>query len=310
MTASTDYLGIDVSKDRLDCHFMGKSFDLTNDPKGFAKLIAQIHPHSSSVHLVCEATGPYHLPLVLALQKAKFTVSVLNPRQVRDFARSKGILAKTDSIDAKVLCAYAKAIQPRPTDPLPDYWRDLTELMRQRDSLIAARISLKNQAKQEHGPLVSQQQKDLLKLLTDQIKQIVDACRQLVAKHPHLKEKVQALIKVKGVGEVTAWALLTSMPELGTLSKTQAAALSGTAPLNCDSGTKRGARSTWGGRSRARHALYMASLTAARCNDILSAFYQRLIANGKPAKVALTALMRKLVIHLNLVLKRLPLSHT
>lgn len=305
MIGSIDYYGIDVSKNQLDGRFAGKASALPNSPKGFARIIAQARKHSGKVHVVCEATDPYHLPLVAALQKAGVTVSVVNPRQVRDFAKAKGILAKTDKIDALVLVAYAKAIVPGPTPILPAYWHALVDLVGRRSVLIDMITAEKNRLAQNPSPTLAKFIRQLLKKIQLQLKKVDQACLDLLAQNPPLNQKCQKLVEVKGVGLVTALSLLASMPELGSLSRTQAATLSGTAPLNCDSGQMRGLRSTWGGRANARCSLYMAALVASRRNPILTAFYNRLIANGKKPKVALVALMRKLVIHLNSLLKPL-----
>jgi transposase len=308
MTHLVDHYGIDVSKDKLDGRLRGKASILPNNSKGFARIIARAAKHSGKIHVVCEATGPYHLPLVAALQKAGVTVSVVNPRQVRDFAKAKGILAKTDKIDAQVLVEYAKAINPRPTPPLPAYWHALVDLVGRRSALIEMVTAEKNRLAQNSSPAIAKFIRDHLKQLALHLKKIEHACLDLLAQNPALAQKCQVLVAVKGVGQVTALSILASMPELGSLSRTQAATLSGTAPLNCDSGKMRGARITWGGRANARCSLYMSALVASRRNPVLSAVYNRLIANGKKPKVALVALMRKLVIYFNSLLKPLCLQ--
>ena len=246
--------------------------------------------------------------LMGSLQKAAVTVSVVNPGQVRHFAKAKGILAKSDKIDAKVLVEYAQAIKPRPTPPLPDYWHRLVELMQRRSVLVEMTTAEKNRLAQNPSPAIAKWIGAHLRQILAQVKQVEQACRQLLTQNPELEQKCQCLIQVKGVGLITALSLLASMPELGTLSRTQVAALSGTAPLNRDSGQMRGVRTTWGARVNARCALYMAALVASRSNPVLAPVYNRLVANGKKPKVALVALMRKLVIYLNSLLKPLVLQ--
>jgi len=306
MKQSKDYLGIDVSKEQLYCQLGSKSFLVANHSKGFAQLLAQLKTHPGPLQLICEATGPYHLALVAAIQKARLAISVVNPRQVRDFARAKGILAKTDRIDAKVLCSYAEAMSPAPTAQLPAAWHQLSELIHRRTVLIDMITAEKNRLAQNPSPTIAKLLTTHLRQLQKQLKAIEESCQQLLKQHQELHDKCHRLTQVKGVGLITALSLLASMPELGSLSRNQAAALSGTAPLNCDSGQFRGPRSTWGGRAAVRRALYMAALVASRHNPILKSFYQRLIAAGKKPKVALTAVMRKLVIFLNSSLKPQP----
>jgi transposase len=256
-----------------------------------------------AVHVICEATGGYERALVCALHQAGIAVSVINPRQVRDFARACGRLAKTDAIDARVLADYGTKLTPRP-DPVPAEGEDdFAELVKGRQDLIA--LITEEIGRREHLRLPA-----LLKLSMARQRQLETQLAKLdslidahVAANAALAAKAERLQGVSGVGRVSALTVLALMPELGTITDNQASALAGVAPLNHDSGQYRGQRHIAGGRAAVRRVLYMAALTACRCNPILTVFYKRLRENGKPAKVALTAVMRKLIILLNRLLK-------
>lgn len=296
------HLGVDVSKATLDLHHLGKSWQVPNSPLGFRKLIAYLKKHPARV--VCEASGPYHLPLVLALQKAKLEVCVVNPRQVRDFAKSRGILAKTDLLDARVLTLYADSCPPRATAALPTEQLLLAAWVDRRQQLVAQHTAESNRTEPSLPPDVLKHLRAHLRFIERQIALVEKKIQQLLAASPQLKQKVQRLQSVRGVGPATALAVMAALPELGSLNRGQVAALTGTAPLNRDSGTLKGKRTTWGGRSKVRTALFMAAFSASRCNPVLKPLYQRLRSKGKPHKVALTALMRRLAIHLNALLKQ------
>jgi transposase len=255
--------------------------------------------------VVCEATGPYHKAFVAALHQAGVVVSVVNPRLPRDFARSRGQLAKTDKIDALVLADYGQRMQPAPTPRPEAHLTLLDDLVTRRAQLVEDRAREKNRLQQTTCAEALASLKLHLRHLDGQIKKLLERIAEVVESTPVLRAKVARLVEVQGVGTLTASALLAAMPELGTLSKNQVAALAGLAPFNRDSGAFRGTRSIRGGRSAVRLALYMAALSGSRCNPILKAVYQRLRAAGKAHKVALVAVMRKLLIHLNSLLKSL-----
>jgi len=301
MSQSLCHLGVDVSKATLDLHHLGKSWQVPNNPQGFAKLIAYLKKHPARV--VCEASGPYHLPLVLALQKTHREVCVVNPRQVRDFAKSRGILAKTDILDARVLTLYADSKPPRTTAALPPEQLLLAAWVDRRQQLVDQHTAESNRTEPCLPKAVAKHLRDSIRLLERRIAQVEKKIQQLLAACPQLNQKVQRLQSVKGVGAITAVAVVAAIPELGSLNRGQVAALTGTAPFNRDSGTLKGKRTTWGGRSKVRSALFMAAFCASRHNPVLKALYQRLRLNGKPHKVALTALMRRLAVHLNSLLK-------
>jgi len=308
MNKKVQYLGVDVAKAKLDVDLHSKVIQVSNDPKGFAALKKFLTKFELSIHIIVEASGPYHLPLVAWLQSHDITVSVVNPRQVRDFAKSKGQLAKTDTIDSRLLSQYGTERQPKPTPALPECWQLLAGLVDRREQILSMITAESNRLDHQH-PQVAKLLRSHLRQLKAQLAKVDEQLKELVAENPDLKLRHDTMTQVLGVGTVTALGLLAAVPELGTLNRAQAATLTGTAPLNRDSGTWRGHRTTWGGRKKARKALYMAAIVASRHNPPLRAFYQRLIAQGKRPKVALVAIMRKLVILLNSMLKSLNPLH-
>ena len=304
------YLGADVSKLTLElgCPRLILPASIPNTPAGYRTLIKTLVRRPAPVHVVCEATGPYHRGFVAALHEAKIPVSVVNPRLPRDFARSRGQLAKTDKIDALLLADYGRTMQPVPT-PKPDAQMTLLDdLVTRRSQLVEDRAREKTRLQQTSNVEALASLKLHLRHLDGQIEKLLERIAEVVKSTPGLRAKVARLVEVQGVGALTASALLAALPELGTLSKNEVTALAGLAPFNRDSGAFRGTRSIRGGRGEVRRALYMAALSASRCNPILQAFYQRLRAAGKAHKVALVAVMRKLLVHLNSILKSLPSS--
>jgi transposase len=256
-----------------------------------------------SVHVVCEASGGYERPVVLTLQQAALAVSVVNPRQARDFARAQGRLAKTDRLDAAVLADYGRCLQPAVSAAPSAAQRQLAELVSRRQQVQQLRSAEHNRLEHITHPAVRRQVQRHRLGLDRQLEQLDAWITELVRAEPALAHKVARLCAVVGVGRITAVVLLATMPELGALNRRQAAALVGVAPFNRDSGPRRGHRLIGGGRSVARRALYMAALVAAFANPRFIVFYQRLIAAGKAPKVALVAVMRKLIILLNQLLK-------
>jgi len=310
MLTPSVYLGADVSKLTIDlgCPHFSVPASIPNTPAGFKALLKIVARRPGSIHVVCEATGPYHQGFVAALQQAGLPVSVVNPRLPRDFARARGQLAKTDAIDALVLADYGTTMRPAPT-PRPDPQMVLL------DDLVSRRAQLVEDCAREKVRLdqttcaeVVASLRAHVRHLDGQIDQLLARIAEVVAATPLLCAKVARLVQVQGVGSLTATALLAALPELGTLSKNEVTALAGLAPFNRDSGAFRGTRSIRGGRFAVRRALFMAAFSATRFNPILKAFYQRLRAAGKAHKVALTAVMRKLLVYLNSLLKCLPSS--
>lgn len=299
------YVGIDVAKATLQVHLRGSQIEVLNAPAGRTSLCQRLQ-RLPQAHVICEATGGYEQPLVHSLQKARIPVSVINPAQVRAAAQAKGQRAKTDAIDAQMLTEYGQRYQPAPTPPVSEVQQKLTALTQWLQQLIGARALARTQAEHHSDAFVCQQHDELLAHYQTQIKEVETQIKKLVAQDQALKQRVECLEAIEGVGLRTAIVLLTHMPELGRLNRGQVAALAGLAPWTRDSGTLKGKRCIGGGRSQVRVALYMSALSAVRYNPTLRAFYERLIGRGKLPKVALTAAMRKLLIYMNHSLKNPP----
>jgi transposase len=300
-TMTTIYRGLDISKQNLQLHIESRIHDLHNTPAGHRRLLKLLA--GFPVQVVCEATGGYEREVVAALHQANIPVSVLNPARVRHFARATGQQAKTDHLDAAVLSDYGQKLQPKPTAPRTTEQQQLTELIRRRVQLLDILVAQRQQVESLTLVPLKQQAQKLLRRLESDLAQIEDLLKQLRNETPVLNARVEKLQAIKGVGRLTAMAVLAELPELGTLNRRQAAALAGLAPHPRDSGQWHGRRSIGGGRSQVRRALYMAALVAAHSNRQLKEFYQHLRATGKPSKVALTAVMRKLIVLMNHILK-------
>lgn len=298
--SSKVHVGIDISKAHLDCALPAGRRRFANTTRGHHALL-KILP--AQAHVLLEATGGYERALVLALHQAGLAVSVLNPRQVRDFARASGRLAKSDPIDADVLRDFGPAINPPPSAPPSAPTRQLAELCALRDQFVDLRVQLLQSA--EHLSLREARTcvQSQLRSLDRQIAKLETHIRSLIATEPALAARHATLQAQPGIGATTAAVLLARLPELGQTSRRRISALAGLAPYNDDSGPRRGPRHIRGGRARVRRALYMATLSVIRSNTPLAAFYHRLRAAGKPAKVALIAVARKLLCHLNAQLK-------
>ena len=304
-TSLVHFIGADVSKDTIDLAALGLPLPerIANNPKAIDAFILKLTKPGLHLHLVCEATGGCERALLQSCWHAQVPVSQVNPRRVRDFARSQGLLAKTDQIDARVLARYGEVFLPNPTpEPSASQLR-MTDLVARREDLKNLRTAEANRRSSLADPALLKLLARHLRFLDVQLQQIEKLMRQVVQEDPSLRAKVEKLTKTQGVGFITALTLLATMPELGSLSRAAAASLAGVAPFNRDSGKLRGKRCIQAGRPRARKALYMAALVASRFNPFLASFYQHLIARGKAPKVALTALMRKLIIFLNSLLK-------
>jgi len=299
---TTIYTGLDIAKLNLQLHITGRIHDLPNTAAGHRRLLKLLTAHAGA-HVVCEATGGYERDVVTALHEAKLPVSVLNPARVRHFARATGQRAKTDDIDAAVLSAYGQALQPKPTAPRTEQEQQLAELVRRRVQVLEILVAQRLQAERLTVPALRRQAQSLIRRLERDLEQIEAQLKALRTQAVTLDARVQKLEAITGVGTITALGVLAELPELGTLNRRQAAALAGLAPHPRESGQWHGRRSIGGGRAPVRRALYMAALVAAHSNRQLKAFYQRLRAAGKPAKVALTAVMRKLIVLMNHILK-------
>jgi transposase len=295
-------VGIDVSQSQLDVAVRpGTCFSVSNDEVGWATLVAQLR-HLVPVRIVLEATGGLEMPLVGALAVASLPVVVVNPRQVRDFARATGQLAKTDALDAQILAHFAEVIRP-PLRPFPDaQTQALAALSARRRHLIAMLTAEKNRLRTA-TPAIRRSLRRHLVWLQRERTQLDTELAEAIQASPVWRDKDDLLRSVPGVGPVLTTTVLANLPELGALTHKQIAALVGVAPLNRDSGTLHGKRMVWGGRAQVRAALYMAAIVATRYNPTIKTFYQRLCQAGKAKKVALTACMRKLLTILNAMLK-------
>ena len=297
------YLGIDIAKSYLDAAIGDQKRRFANDRIGHGELIKWVKQLKGSVQVICESSGGYERGLVQALVRAKLKVSLVQANRVRQFARAAGILAKTDRIDAKLLCHFAQAMQPGTISAAQLQQEQLRELESQRRHLTHLLVMEQNRAARASDRSVRRLNRSLLGQIKKQIEQLDLLIKEHIEASPELSVKAQKLTAISGVGARTAALLLAQMPELGQLNRREVAALVGVAPFNRDSGKTRGKRAIYGGRRPVRHGLYMAALVAAHHNPILRAFYLRLRAAGKPAKLALVATLRKLLIVLNSALK-------
>ena len=301
------YAGLDIHKATLQFHLAGRDYELPNTPAGHRKLLTLLKLHPNP-HVICEASGGYERQVVAELHAVDILVSVLNPAQARHFARAVGQRAKTDPLDAQLLSRCGDALRPQPTPPRSQEHRQLVELVRYRQQLMEKLLAERQQAEMIEYPALGRQSRSLVRRLEADLAKVDALLVKLRKGSSELTAKAQRLTSVKGVGDQTALSLLAEMPELGTLNRRQAASLAGLAPHPRESGEWVGKRSIGGGRHHVRRALYMAALCAARLHPSLSAFYKRLRTNGKPGKVALTAVMRKLLVLLNFALKNPQLS--
>ena len=302
MTSTQVFVGVDISKAQLDLALRPEGqFSVPNNEAGFA----QVLEHLNAVHptlVVLEATGGLELPLTGVLAAAGVPVVVVNPRQVRDFAKATGRLAKTDALDAQMLAHFAEVMRPEPR-PLPDeQTQALAAILARRRPLVEMLPAEKNRLGTAGKP-VRKSLRTHIAWLERELSHTDRGLAQTIRESPVWRETEALVRSTPGVGPVVTTTLLATLPELGTLTGKQIAALVGGAPLNRDSGTWRGKRTVWGGRAQIRAVLYMAALVAARCNPVIRACYQRLRAAGKTKKVGLTACMRKLLIVLNAMLK-------
>lgn len=298
------FVGIDVSKDKLDIALFpdNTTWTVPNEKEAFGSLseaLSRLRPE----RIVLEATGGYEKCLAHHLLQNSLPVAVVNPRLTRHFAQALGKLAKTDRIDAQLLAQYAATVLP-PLKPVQDNASVLLESwVKRRQHLVQMRSSESNRLSKESSDEVAKHIEKSITELSDKIKELEATIKQLIHTTDQWQSVYQRLTSVPGVGDVLATTLISQLPELGQLNHKQIAALVGVAPFNCDSGQWRGHRKIWGGRTAIRNALYMATLTARRWNPIIQDFYQRLVEQGKPYKVAMVACMRKLLVILNAIVK-------
>ena len=302
MTLEPSYVGIDVSKYRLDAAVAPSGDRLSVATADLAKLIAWLARAKPKL-VVIEATGGYEREAVAALAAEGLPVAVINPRQVRDFARATGRLAKTDRIDAAVLAAFAQAVQPEPRPLQDEQAQALRDLVVRRRQLMDMRKAEKTRIEARLSPAVRAGLQRHLAWLDAEIASADDDIDRMIRQSPAWRADDELIRSVPGAGPVLARTLIAEMPELGRLNGRQIAALVGVAPFNRDSGRMRGTRAVWGGRASVRAVLYMATLSAVRHNPVLKHAYQHLRQAGKPPKLALIACMRKLIVTLNAMSK-------
>jgi len=297
------YVGIDVSKANLDVfiHPIGQVYKVSNDETGINKLTKLLSKQSIKL-IVLEATGGYEKKVARGLAEAKFSVSVINPRQARDFAKALGQLAKTDKVDSRILALFANKIEPtaRPLKTLKQ--QDLTDLKARRKQLVDM-ITMEKNRLDKTSVNIKKGIEKVIKFFQKELRAIDKKLSQAIEEDPNLSEKNKLLRSIKGVGPVLSATLLADLPELGTLTNKKISALVGVAPFNRDSGTFVGGKTIWGGRSSVRTSLYMAALAASKYNPQIKTFYDRLSKAGKVKKVVLTACMHKLLIIMNAMLK-------
>ena len=299
------FIGIDVSKSSWDVHRLpdARSFTIRVDEGAFERLQKGLGSPIASL-VVLEATGGLERQLVAELIEAGWSVAVVNPRQVRDFAKALGRLAKTDHIDAETLALFGQRVQPRPAHKTSEKQQELDALVTRRRQLVSFRATEKMRRQQAVHKAASRSIAKVLKVLDQQIAALDKAIARLVEADDDWRTKRDLIESVPGVGSTTSATLVAELPELGRLNRQEIASLAGLAPFNHDSGKFRGQRRIRGGRAAVRTALYMAALTAMRCNERLRAFSQRLCKAGKPFKVVITACMRKLLTILNTLVRR------
>lgn len=303
MQTSSSYVGIDVSKTHLDLAVQppGPTGRFPYTEVGLSALISAVRPLAPAL-VVLEATGGYEAEVAATLALAGLQVAVVNPRQVRDFAKALGHLAKTDTLDARVLALFAERVRPA-ARPLPDVAQQaLSAAVTRRRQLVEMLV-----AEQNRLPLATGRIRDDVQTHIHFLQQRLKAANQdlqdTLRASPLWRTREQLLRSVPGIGPTTAAVLIADLPELGQLSRRALAALVGVAPFNRDSGAQRGVRTIWGGRAPVRSTLYMATLVATRWNPAITTFYRRLLAHGKPRRVALVAAMRKLLTILNAIIK-------
>ena len=302
-TSSGKFVGIDVAKDKLDIAVLGetKASQVTNDEKGIISLVKKMQKLAPDL-IVVEATGGYQRAVVLGLYEAGLPVAVVNPARVRQYARASGLLAKTDKLDAFTLAEFGKQMKPRRFEAKSEAGRYVSALLvrrRQLEEMLKAEKSRLRTVSAAMRPSVER----MIEVLKEEIKQLEKELGKFMKENEEWQAQEQILTSAKGVGRVTAATLLAELPELGKLDRKKIAALVGVAPMNLDSGKKRGYRKTKGGRMEVRNVLYMSTLVATRYNPLIQAQYQQLLKRGKVKKVALTACMRKFLTILNAMMR-------
>jgi len=305
MTSSPNYLevGVDLGKATFDAAINDTSRTWPNSKAGITRFLGHLAELKGPVRLSCEATGGYPRRLILECLHRNVPIALLNARNVRDFARASGLLAKTDAIDARVIARYAATFDPSTLKPSWEGQERLRQVLQRLHALIDCRARRKTSLEYYSDSAIRAEIRREIAALSKRIQTYQAKIDTLIAKDQQMRRKREILTRTTGVGPAVSTTLLIAFPELGSLNRRQAAALAGLAPMNRDSGAARGRRTIQAGRSKPRRALYMAALTASHRNPMFMPQYKQLIARGKPVKVALTAIARKLLIYLNTQLK-------
>lgn len=300
---SENFVGIDISKDFLDLAVRPekKIWRIEHNETGISQLVDQLKAMQPTL-IMMEATGGFETDVATALALAGLPVAVVNPRQVRDFAKALGILAKTDRLDAQILARYAETIRPEPRFLPDEQASQLQAVINRRRQLIDMKIAEQNRLGLAHKTIKPKLQEHIT-WLEKEIADLDQELHDLIHKSDIWREKDDLLQSVPGVGKVTSMIIIADLPEIGLLNRKEIAALVGVAPFNCDSGKMKGKRVIWGGRGSVRDGLYMAALVATRCNPVIKRFYEHLRHEGKAFKVAITACMRKLLTILNAMVR-------
>ena len=303
MEQFSQYVGIDVSKARLDVYIrpMGKALKVANTELEIANLVEELKSYNIDL-IVLEATGGLETEAVIQLQAALLPVALINPRQGRDFAKATGKLAKTDAIDAKILAHFGEAMKPQVLAIESENARELSELISRRRQLVEMLTAEKNRLTRAHGEALSDIETHI-EFLKKRLENLNQHIEQLTKNNQQWQDKVNLLKTTPGIGQVIATTLVADLPELGRLSAKRISKLVGVAPLNHDSGQFKGKRMIWGGRAHVRATLYMGAVVAIRHNPVIKAFYERLVQRGKSKKLALTACVRKMLVILNAIVR-------
>lgn len=298
------FVGLDVAKDHLDVHVRptGETFRVPHDDAGLATLVERLRPLTPTL-VVLEATGGYETTVAATLAGADLPLAVVNPRQIRDFARASGQLAKTDALDARIIALFAEAIRPLARPLADEQAVELRQLIARRRQLVEMLGAEMNRRRLLRHQQLQRQVDAHIAWLEEALRRLDKDVHALIRTTPVWRETDDLLRSVPGIGPVTACVLISDLPELGRLDRRRIASLVGVAPFARDSGAFRGRRMIAGGRGAIRRVLYMATVAALKHNPVIAAFYARLVANGHPAKVALTAAMRKLLIIVNAIVR-------
>ena len=297
------YVGIDVSKAKLDVYVLPnkKYIQVDNNIKGTHKLIKELQAFPN-VLVVMESTGGYEKLVAQKLAKESIPVAIINPRQIRDFAKALGRLAKTDRIDAKVIAMFAEKFQPDKNVVCDENQQKLAEYNARRRQLVDM-ITMEKNRLDKSSKAIKKSVEHIIKLLEKELQKINEFLEKIIQQDSSYSRKDELLQTIKGIGPIVSASIIADLPELGKFTAKGISALAGLAPLNCDSGAMRGKRAIWGGRATVRRILYMATLVAIRFNTTIKAFYEKLCTAGKPKKVAIIACMHKLLIIMNAMIK-------